>query len=1022
VDTTGTPEDGGVQSWGPGEPASDEYGYDTGYDYGPGYSDPGGGYGHGYGSPAPSAERDATPLSGQQATAPFGATAAGPPPLPPVVGPTPALRGLPGGPGIEPVADESAPPRPAGDPLRQTRQTGQAGGSLWQQSQSIWSDCGIVWQRPAANWEPAEAEWERIQSASARSGRRRGKGDGGRDGRRVAASARAAARAPTAIGPGATGGPVATGGAAAIAGPAAKGRGAGLAGRRRSKGGAIIVGAAVILAVALLAAVGYVISGATGGGHKTPAPKHRRPLPVSPYPPAALAGADFTSPPALATRAVFQSLSAVASHGSTVVAAGSETGTDMARTQFFVSTDGGRTWRLAPVFTANGSEPPATHPPTAIVVGTAGWLAISPGASWTSSTGRSWQLTATPGIPLESGDRVLALTATARGFLAAGSGAQHGLGVPVVWTSPDGRRWQRAAAQLPLRTPGGAVGAIVGAAAHGGNTVAAAQVTTTVRTGAGQPKRIQRNTSVGLWQSQDGGVTWSQAPVPVSNGAGNAVSGIASSGGGFVLVRPGATVAAGPEGVIYTSTTGRTWTYAGTITPGKKAALRLLMVRGSDQGAVIGATTAGGNLVAYRNVSGQPWRQAAILANTRDTSLSGLTMLPGGSVLAAGAAAVPGGSRGFLAVAAASRTVVDLAKIPGAWFPQRSVNAIASTPGLNVAVGSAGGQPAVWTAPPGHAWSPAAAVNPTVFGRTGLTALNSITVGSSGWLAVGGPAGGAPHPVIVFSSDGRTWRAADGAAAFGRPGAIASASAAHGSRYVVVGARTMGGRTVAAAWWSSGLGSWNRAAAAGKDALTGRTGTRRMVAVTAGSFGFVAVGQRDGLPAAWTSTDGGAWRLVSLPAVSGGGNLSYVTSSGNTVVAAGTVPRPTGSVPLVAVSPDGGLTWREITVAAPAGFTRLTGLTSTGSSFVAVGTVGSPGQSDVVVLTSADAATWKLVVPSGTGLSGPGEQQITALTTAGGQLLGAGFTATARSEDPTLWIAPPAPATTTGTATTKAAP
>ncbi len=1039
MDTRGTPEDGGARTRGPGEAVRDEYSYGAGYGYGPGYGDPGdSGYGYGYGTSALPL-RDAGTYRRQAAASALGGSTVGPPPLPPVVRPTPALRGLPGGPGVELVI---------GDPGPAAHHKRQASRSMWQQAQSIWSEAGIVWQRPAADWEPAEAEWERIQSASIPPCGRRGRGRPGRGGSQPGGSAAVGTAAGgsaaggsaagggaagggaagggaavggaaggTAAGGSAAGGTAAGGGAAGVLDPRGRGAGTGLAARRGISGAAIVVGVAVVVVVAVLAVAGYVISGAGSEGQRAAAQRPR--LPVSPYPPVVLAGGDFTASPSLATRGVFQSLSAVASYGPTVVAAGSETGTEIGRTQFFVSSDAGRTWQLAPVRAPDGGEPPTTQAPTTIAAGPAGWLAIGSGVSWTSKTGRSWQLSTAPGIPLDPGDQVLTVTATGRGFLAAGSATVHGTSAPVVWTSPDGRNWLMAGGtRLRLRAPG-VVGAVVGAAAHGDGTVIAAQVTTTVRTGGGKKRRIDHHTAIGLWQSPDGGGTWTPVPVPVSNGAADAVSGLASSGAGFVVVRPGTTRASGPGAVIYSSTTGRNWSYAGSITAGKKARLRLLTVRGSDQGAVIAATVNGGNLLAYRSVNGQSWQQAAVLGDTSAMSLSGLTVLPGGSVVAAGATAVPAGSHGFLAVAAATRVVVDLARIPGDSFSQRAVTAIASAPGLEVAVGSADGQPAVWDAPPpGRAWSRAVGASRAVFGRPARAALTSVTGGSTGWLAVGGPASGAQHPIVVFSPDGRTWRAADGATAFAQTGAIASAAASRGSRYVVVGARTMGGRTVAAAWWSSGLGKWNRAADARKDALDGKGGTRRMFAVTARPSGFVAIGQHGGVPAVWTSADGRAWRLIDLPAVSGGGSadLRYVTASGNTVVAAGTMHRSDGSIPLLAVSLNGGLTWREITVPVPGNSARLTGVTATGSGFVAVGTTGAPGRSDVVVLTSADAAAWKLVVPSGTGLSGPGAQEISALTTAGGKLLGAGFTATARTEDPTLWVAPPTPAITRSTA------
>ncbi len=945
-------------------------GYGTGY--GPGYGDPGdSGHGDGFAAASVPAGHEARAVSGRQAVpAPLAGSTAGAPQPPPVVGPTPALRGLPGGPGIEPAADETGPAGPAALGT-------QAAGSIWQQAQSFWSHSGIVWQRPLSDWEPAEAEWERIQSAWKPPGRRRGR----------------SRRAPV---------------------PPAKSGPHGRARRRGIGGRTLVIGVAAILMVAVLAGAGYLISGARTGSKTSVQQEPRQRFPFSPYPPAILAGAGFTTSPSLTGRGVFQSLSAVASYGTTVVAAGVQTGTAIARTQFFVSTDAGHTWRLAPVVASDGGQPPTAQVPTAIVAGPAGWLALGPGVSWTAATGRAWRLSKASALPMLTGDRIRTVTATATGFLAAGSASSRGITTPVIWTSPNGIEWQRAAgAQLRLPADG-AVGAVVRAAAHADDIVIAAPVTTTVRTGQGSRLRVHHSTATGLWQSADGGVTWAQVPVPATNGAVNTVGALASSGAGFVLVRPGSTGAAGPYAVIYSSTTGRTWSYTGRITVGRNANLQSIAAAGSDHGAVITATVNGGDLLVYRSASGQSWQHVAGLGNLGATSISGLTVVAGGGVVAAGSTAVPAGSQGFLAVAAAGRAVVDLARIPGDAFPQRMVTAIGVGPGLEVAAGSANGQPAVWSAPPGGAWSRAAGAAPAVFGRSGVATLTGVTDGNSGWLAVGRSANAAQHPIVVYSADGHGWRAADGAMAFAQRDASASAAASDGSRYVVVGTRaTMRGRMIAAAWWSAGLGKWNRAVDAGKGALDG-AGTRRILGVTAGPLGFVAVGQHGAVPAAWISADGRAWRLIDVPTVAGASSayLRHVTASGNRLVAVGTVFRAGGSAPLLAVSANGGLTWHAVSIRLPAS-ARLTGVTATSSGFVAVGTIGAPNRLDVVVLTSADGTEWNVVVPTGTGLSGPGAQQITALTTARGKLLGAGFTATATTESPTLWVAPPAPAITT---------
>jgi hypothetical protein len=185
--------------------------------------------------------------------------------------------------------------------------------------------------------------------------------------------------------------------------------------------------------------------------------------------------------------------------------------------------------------------------------------------------------------------------------------------------------------------------------------------------------------------------------------------------------------------------------------------------------------------------------------------------------------------------------------------------------------------------------------------------------------------------------------------------------------------------------------------------------------VTSTRSGFVAVGSAGSQAAAWTSPDGHRWKLVGLPQPPGGGqaSLQFVTSSGSRVVASGTIGGPYRPVPFAAVSADGGQTWQRAQLPVPGGHGQVTGLTAAPGGFAGVGAYGPSGHTAVVVWASPDGYRWRKYTPHGTGLSGPGTSEITALTAAGGQLLGAGFTATQTSEHTTLWSAPPIPGRST---------
>ena len=592
--------------------------------------------------------------------------------------------------------------------------------------------------------------------------------------------------------------------------------------------------------------------------------------------------------------------------------------------------------------------------------------------------------------------------------------------------------------QPGLSVPGGTVGKILDAAAHGSDTVIAAQVTKTGTITSGSQKNTIRYAEVDLFRSTDGGMTWTAVSTPTQSGTGSWATGLAPTASGLVVVRPGLDRAGGTDGAAFVSADGSNWREGGTVDAPKKQGLQLTGVSGTSDGAVVTGRLGDGTPVAYESPDGHSWRRLQLPGATAFTSLDGFTVSTGGAVVAAGSSfSQAGAQQGYLSVSSGQQPV-DLTRIPGAYFPAVTVNGIAVShapgsagtsagPAQKVAVGSVGAQPAAWYSAGGGSWLPARGANPAVFGRTGTAGLSAVTSGSGGWLAVGGSLGPLSRPVVVVSPNGQTWQAADGTGALAVPGASAQGAAYGHGEYVVVGGQAEHGRSVAAAWSAPQLGAaqrgkkggknpspaqlWARAGNAGKGDLDGGDASRRMMAVTSAPSGFVAAGSHGNQPAAWTSRDGHLWKLVDLPSPAAGGQaaLQFVTSSGNAIVATGTVGGPYSPVPFAAVSADGGRTWQETKLPAPGGHGEVTGLTAVGSTFAVTGSYGPSGRTAVVLWTSADGRSWKEHTPRGTGLAGRGTNEITALTTSGNQLLGVGFTATQMSEHTTLWLSPLSP-------------
>ena len=1016
-----------------GEPL-DGYGYDGGYGYGPGYGDPDGGgnysYGPGYAGPGPgyadigesgSAEGYGQPGgyqppqpdegeshepggAGQAATlAPGpGAGAAAYQPVPPVVSATPALRGYPGGPGLG-LGDEE----PGAQSSREAR--GLSAPSVWQQAQKAWRESGIEWQRPVADWEPAEAEWDRVQATPA--GQQRGAAVQALTRSPGPSGAKLAGRMPartlgglssTAL-PGSSraGGPLArTGGTRPAAGPGDR---VGGGGRRPGRG--VWLTALIVIVVAALVVAGLFVFGPLRDkAHAKTTPQ---------FPAAATASADFATSPTQAARGIFQSVSSVAASGSTVVAAGYETGQWIPRAQFLVSTDGGHAWRLAPVSSANGAAPSPTARPQLIAGGPGGWLAIGNGATWTSRNGTAWTLTGDGGIgPLQAGDQVTALARTSTDFVAVG----HNGHSPVLWTSSNGQIWQRlGAAGLHLAGSGQTVLDLRGVAAHGSDVIVDGAVTTT----RGKGRHRTTSSSVGIWRSTDGGSTWAAANPPVTSGATAWLDGIAATGSGFVAIRPGTSKKAGSDAVVYTSGDGRTWVQVATLTAGKSAGLRFGRVGGSDQGAVAVGQLANGSRIAYLSTNGSSWSSIPGVGRAAQSPAQ-VTVTTGGTVVIGGSTTPSAVQQQPYLVVASPGGHASPVSPSGPPQPSLGVYDIATATSGQVAVGSANGYPAIWSGAGRH-WAP---VSSAALGTKGLGTLTGVAHGAAGWVAVGGVVGGAPaQPLILTSADGTSWQPVTSESAFAGQGITVHQVTAGPSGYVIIGSqvtpahmvttttvthhgkrttrRAVPARTVSAAWWSSGLTGWVR----GSGQLTG-FGHPQMNAVTAGGPGYVVAGANGSTPAVWTSADGKQWTLTQVGPPQGATSaaLLNVAAHGKVIVATGMQTTVGGAAPFAEYSADGGTLWQPVQLTAPGGPAAVTALAATGKhGFVAVGTVGTPGNQRVVFWTSAAGSRWQAHEPTGAGLSGPGVQQITALATTRSGLIGTGFTATPLAEQPTLW-------------------
>jgi hypothetical protein len=688
-------------------------------------------------------------------------------------------------------------------------------------------------------------------------------------------------------------------------------------------------------------------------------------------------------------RGVFQTINRIVASGNTIVTMGSQTSDGVVRQQFFVSANGGASWRLAPVYAAGGQkiQAPLGYPAARLAGGPGGWLAVGPQAIWTSPNGQAWTLASTKGItPMLAGDAMWVLNSTSGGFLAAGVAADGNHATQaVIWTSRDGVTWQRkTAAQLGLAAPGETVQDISYITAHGTATVISGQVT---RDGA---------TYAGVWLSTDGGSAWTRVTVPADHGAGAAITGLGSDASGLLAVRPGRSADGAPDGVAYFSPNGTAWQYAGTI--GASAGWNPGLVKGSNFGFVVAGASVAGQLVAFTSTgAGGTWQQTGSLGNADTQSVVGATVASAGTIVAVGYTSPSKVSQQpvfLMANAAGSVRPVSLAGLAGGAIPELSVNGLAVSGGQQIAVGSTEGYPAVWRKASGGSWALATSLS-QVSAAPGLEALTGVTHGLSGWLAVG-----APGPVVMTSADGATWHQAAGpgsiTADLAGVGAVATAAGPHG--YVIVGKLVApGGSCVADVWWSPDLTFWTRA-----HDVNLTTGSSQVLAVAADANGFVSVGSHNGRPAVWTTTDGRTWKTIVLPVPAGAssGVLQQIAISGDRVAALGQATTPSGTVPVAELSVNGGSSWQQVPISSPGPGTTFTAVTASPGGFTAAGQFGQPGQQQVAAWTSASGTSWTPAPIGGlTGSQTGGSYRISALAPSGNAVTGIGSLATQASQE-----------------------
>lgn len=314
---------------------------------------------------------------------------------------------------------------------------------------------------------------------------------------------------------------------------------------------------------------------------------------------------------------------------------------------------------------------------------------------------------------------------------------------------------------------------------------------------------------------------------------------------------------ASPQPVMLTSATGRSWTPASGTGAATALGTSLVQAAAGPSGyVVVGSVPAGGSTArgpaamapaAWFSADLGGWARVLLPAPDARTvgPGTGTATAPATGAAGTGTATAPGtGPAGTSAAtapatgAAASSTAVPRT---GAGTASSQVLAVTAARSGFVAVGSAGGSPAVWTSQAGSAWAATTLPRPAGAARA---MLDEVTAAGGRVVAVGyesrhGSAPGTGKPFAAVSANGgRTWRES----VLPTPPAptVVTTLTAAGGGFVAVGNTGPPGRRAMLAWWSPDGSAWRYAMPAGRG--LGGSFVMQINAVTAGNGTLTGAG------------------------------------------------------------------------------------------------------------------------------------------------------------------------------------
>ncbi len=563
------------------------------------------------------------------------------------------------------------------------------------------------------------------------------------------------------------------------------------------------------------------------------------------------------------------------------------------------SSSDGRAWEQAPLAVEQFGEDASFADVAGDPVG-GGWVAVGAegdrAAAWASLDGVRWER-----ADVDQGPAMTTVDATRLGLIAFGTGdtgdpSADGGEETVAWQSFSGRQWIRAFDDPELFSRPGAE-----------------RVVAVVDTGTEIEAVVEREgQNPEVWRSTDG-LFWSPTapagtellPATGVPGAGDALA----LGSTLVVVGTDAK-ADGTDAALWLSTGAQTLRQAAHdegVFGGDGIQAMAAVARSGDQLVAVGTETADEgdvDAMVWSSSVGSPLQRADDdgLAVPGDQHVVDVAVI-GSTPVAVGWEATPEGEDAAVWVVesvvpeeAAGPTGPSTPPGPAlgwqrvapgdSWSGpgEQRMDAVVATESGLVAVGSMdgteGADGAVWRSIDGQEWTPTPIPGDgTVFAGPGDQRLVDVATGPTGLLAVGTERGSA---AVWASPDGEAWqRVTHDERVFGGPGdqRMDGVVALGDGGWMAVGSDTGSGDVDGAVWRSPDGLVWTRV---GDDAALGGPGDQRVVDVSVGPQGPVAVGTDGERASAWTSVDGSAWSRVEV----GTGQVAGLTGDGDGVLVA----------------------------------------------------------------------------------------------------------------------------------------